>query len=175
MIYVTFPQVFLHFCWFCDFRGFGPCWAWAQPSRRQLFATRFQLGSQPECLWAGLGKFWGSAWTCPVRIGFPELPLRAPRGSPRLPAAPRGSPGLPGAPWGSPGLGLGKFWGSAWTCPVRMGFQSFPEGGSFLQPGPNWDPNLNVFAQVYPVAHPNWPQHLQKRPEATKITKPAKM
>jgi len=25
--------------------------------RGQLFATRFQLGSQLECLWAGLGKF----------------------------------------------------------------------------------------------------------------------
>ena len=59
----------------------------------------------------------------------------------------------PGSSW-DPNLNvLGQAWRnkktSAWTCAVRMGFQSSPYEGSFLQLGSSWDPSLNVFGQVW--------------------------
>ena len=86
------------------------------PLRRQLFATRSQLGSQPECLRAGLRNFW---------------PLPGPLQSECVSRAPlkeaafcsQVQAGIP--PWMSSGR-FGKFWGHCLDLSNQNVFPDLP-------------------------------------------------
>ena len=109
MIYVTFSHVFLHFRWFCDFRGFGPFLQVLGPiwmCHRVYLCEDIQVGI-PVGTWLQKAASFREAlethsdWTGPGRA--PKFPQTEPRGAPGSPGEPRGAPGSRGEPRGAAG------------------------------------------------------------------------